>query len=134
MNYIEFYKQGNYPDGNNKSSYLDFEQKMYGWTLQKERENGKKPLPFKDTYNNKNNRTPYQIYASQYKFSPKKSNPYKSQMRQDLNDEDEGQNIGFLNKFYGPKKIGEFFIEPSDIPKVSITSEGLHTWVNKMLH
>jgi hypothetical protein len=126
MNYIEFYKQGNYPDEYNKSSYLDFEQKMYSWTLEKERENGKKPLPFKDTYNNKNNRTPYQIYTSQYKFK-EKSLPYKSQMRQDLNDAEEGQNIAFLNKFYGPKTIGEY------IPKVPTykTKEALYTWVNK---
>ena len=41
-------------------------------------------------------------------------------MRQDFNDEEEGQNVAFLTKFYDAKKIGEFFIEPDDIPRVSI--------------
>ena len=119
MSYQEFFKLGNYPDEYNKTSFRDFEQSMYAWNVEKERENGKTPLPFKDTYNNKNNRTPYQIYTSQYKFKPQ-MNAYNSQMRQDFNNEDEGQNVAFLTKFYDAKKIGEFFIEPDDIPRVSI--------------
>ena len=42
-------------------------------------------------------------------------------MRQDLNDDPEGQNIAFLTKFYDAKKVGEFYVEPNDIPKVSIS-------------
>ena len=120
MAYREFFKVGNYRDEYNKTSFRDYEQSLYGWNLEKERENGKKPLPFKDTYNNTNNITPYQIYTSQYKFKPR-NNPYKSQMRQDLNDDPEGQNIAFLTKFYDAKKVGEFYVEPNDIPKVSIS-------------
>ena len=116
---INFFQLGNYPDDYSKSSYRDYEQKLKKWNDDMERENGKKPIPFKDTYNNKNNATLYQTYTSQYEFKPQ-MNPYKSQMRQDYNDEDEGQNIAFLDKFFRPKNVGEFYIEPEDIPKVSI--------------
>ena len=118
MNYTEFYKYGNYPDEYKKASFLEYEQSMRSLNENLERINGKRPLPFKNTYNNLNDRSPYQIYTSQYKFKPL-MNAYKSQMEQ-LNLEDEGQNIAFLEKFYGAKKLGEFYVEPDEIPRVSI--------------
>jgi hypothetical protein len=118
MNYIDFYKYGNYPDDYKKASFMDYEQSMRSMNDNLERQNGKKPLPFKNTYNNLNNRIPHQIYTSQYKYKPV-MNAYNSQMKQ-LNLEDEGQNIAFLDRYYGAKKLGEFFVEPDEIQKVSI--------------
>jgi hypothetical protein len=53
MSYKEFVKQGNYPDEYNKTSFRGFEQSIYAWNVEKQRENGITRLSFKDTCNKK---------------------------------------------------------------------------------
>lgn len=114
MNYTEFFQLGNLPTFKG-ASYRDFEQSLISKNDEMQRQNGKNPPNYKNVYNNRNNAMPFNIYTSQYKFKP----VIKKQMK-NLNLEDEGQNLAFLNNYYGAKKIGEFFIEPDEIPRVPI--------------
>lgn len=112
---VEFSKAGNFRQNEtNKYSLLQFQSDLISNYADDElKASYIQPHFNKSLYLNKNNNMPPKIISSFYDYE-KRILPQRIQPA-DINDDDDGRNIPFINAYYADKKISGFEIAPEDI-------------------